>query len=496
VRVNAPSVIAFCAVMCTAASGAAAGRDSRLVEAVKRQDTQAVQALLNQGVDVDAPQGDGATALHWAVYVDDPALTDLLIRARANVNATNDLGATPLFLACHNANGTIVGKLLTAGAKPNLPISSTGETPLMTAARAGGLDAVKALLVHGANVNAAETAHGQTALMWAAANGHPAVVKALVDGGAGVNARSRINRVLVMIGNRPGDFDAGGSTALLFAARRGDVASAKVLVAAGANVDDVTPDKTSVLVFAAHSGQGAFAEYLLDNGADPNADGSGYTALHAAVLRGDLPLVKALLAHHADPNAKVKQPTPMNRDSKDFAFATGWIDGTPFWLAAKFAEPEIMRALAAGGADPTLVGPNGITPLMAAAGVGRTGARDVDDRRGRRLDPIEIAELSESGDDERKTLEAVKLAFELGGGVNVNAASANGDAALHAAVANKDTSVVRWLADHGADLNAEGKFGNTPLSIAGTRTRGEADEGSVDTKMVELLLRLGAKEEK
>src|SRR5262249_50058245 len=158
-----------------------------------------------------------------------------------------------------------------------------------------GLEAVKALLAHGANVNAAETAHGQTALMWAASNAHAAVVQALIEGGADVNARAKVDRVLVMKGNRPDYVDAGGSPALLFAARRGDNESASLLLTAGASVNDTTPDGTSVLVFAAHSGPGSLAAYLLDKGANPNADGSGYTALHAAVLRGDLRLVKDLL---------------------------------------------------------------------------------------------------------------------------------------------------------------------------------------------------------
>jgi ankyrin len=489
VRLNASLAITLSAVLLVGATSLTADTDLRLVEAVKRQDRTAIQALLKQGVDINAPQGDGATALHWSVYVDDLVTTDLLIRARANVNSANDLGVTPLFLACSNANAAIVEKLLAAGANPNTQVTTTGVTALMAAARSGSAETVKALLFRGANVNAAETAHGQTALMWAAANAHPKVVRVLIEGGANVTARSRVDHMLVMVGDHVTDFDAGGSSALLFAARQGDIETAKLLLAAGANVNDATPDNTSVLVFAAHSNQGAFAAYLLDQGADPNANASGYTALHAAVLRGDLALVKALLAHHADPNARLVRGTPVNRDSKDYVLNPAWIGATPFWLAAKFGEADILHALAAGGADPRLTTPDGMTPLMVAAGLGHSG-REVADRRGRRLDPTEIAAAAESGEEERETLEAVKAAIELG--ADVNAVNAAGDTAIHGAVIGKQRSVVQWLVDHGASVDVKNKRGQTPLSIASRPSRGQADEGGVDTRMVELLRRLGA----
>ena len=270
----------------------------------------------------------------------------LLLRARANVNIANDLGVTPLFLACSNGNGGIAAKLLTAGANPNT-VTPSGQTPLMTAARSGSVEAAKALVSHGANVNAAETARGQTALMWAAANRHASVVRALLEAGADINARSRTSRVRVIVGGEGAtEVETGGSTALFFAARSGDVESAKLLVKAGANVNETTPDRNSVLAFAAHSGHREFTRFLLESGADPNAEGGGYTALHAAVLRGDADLVKALLARGANQSARLKQGTPVNRDSKDYYFATDWIGATPFWLAARFAEVQIMGSTA------------------------------------------------------------------------------------------------------------------------------------------------------
>lgn len=493
-RLNASSATVLSAVFLTATCLSAAGQDLRLVDAMKRRDLPKLQALLSQGVDVDVPQGDGATALHWAVYWDEEAAVDQLVAARANVNAVNDLGVTPLFLACSNVSGAIVKKLLAAGADPNRAATptTTAETPLMAAARAGAVEVVRALLAHGANVNATERAHGQTALMWSAANGHSHVVQALIDAGADVHARSRLDPVHVMIG-RSTEFLWGGSTALFFAARSGDIESAKRLLAAGANVNDVTPDQTSVLTFAAHSGHGVFAAYLLDHGADPNAAGSGYTALHAAVLRGDRALVTSLLARGADPNARLQQGTPVNRNSKDFALQTNWIGATPFWLAAKFAEPEILRALAAGGADSTVTTPDGSTPLMVAAGVGHSGRVGVDDRRGRRRDPLEIATARGSGDEERQALETVRTLIAIGV-ADINAANANGDTAMHGAVGSRHQSVVQWLAARGAKLDVKNRRGQTPMSIASARFRGQDDEGSVDTPMVELLERLGARQ--
>lgn len=469
-------------------SSSAVTTDVRVIEAAKRHDTRTISELLKRGADVNTSQADGATALHWAVYLNDHATVDLLLRARANINVRNDLGITPLFLACTNANAVIAAKLLDAGADTNTATPS-GQTSLMTAARSGSAEIVKALLSHRANVNAVEAARGQTALMWAAANGHASVVQTLIEGGADINTRSHVYRLRVVVGgDRAAEVDAGGFTALFFAARSGDIESAKALLKAGANVNDTTRDQTSVLTFAAHSGHGGLARFLLESRADPNAEGSGYTALHAAVLRGDADVVKALLAYGANPNARLKHGTPVNRNSKDFAFLTEWIGATPFWLAAKFAEVEIMRTLLEGGADPHLTLPDGTTALMAAAGLGRVQNPAAQDRRGRRRDPMEFAAVADTL--EHLTLEAVKVATDAG--IDVNAVNDAGDTAVHAAAGYQTPSVVQWLADRGAALDVKNKRGQTALSIANTKRRGQSDEGSIDIKTVELLRRLGA----
>ena len=465
-----------------------------LIEAVRNQDHDAVRALLAEEVDVNAPQPDGATALHWAVHWEDLALANLLIGAGADPNVANDLEVTPLVMACTSGNAALVGRLLAAGADPNAALAS-GETALMAAARAGSLEAVDALLDRSADVNATETTRGQSALMWAVANRHPEVTRALLAHGADVRARSSTRtRVFSMGGSRSAgsasggisleEVELGGSTPLLFAARSGDLESARQLVDAGADVHDTAPDGNTALVIAAHSGHGSLAAFLLDEGAEPNAAPLGYTALHAAVVRGNLldrnvrnadpgagvSLVRALLAHGADPDARLLKGTPVRRWSHDFAFMAPWVGATPFWLAAKFLEADMMRVLADAGADLRLASSNGTTPLMAAAGLGYSrggGSAFIKNRRDfSSYNPVASAELGSRIPvaEERLALEAVTLALELG--ADVNATSDGGDTALHAAAAQGMNTVIELLIDRGGDVNAENRRGQTPVALA------------------------------
>ena len=482
----------------------AARRDVRLVEAVKNADDVATRTLLKQGVDVNVPQGDGATALHWAAYWDDQETAKLLIRAGAALNAANDLGVTPLWVACANGSTAIIETLVKAGADANAA-PSTGETPLMTASRVGNVEAVRLLLAHGADPNVKEISHGQTALMWAVAQQHPEVVQLLIEAGADLHARSHVVKHPFM-GRQAGrghavmllccqasiydqgesvEVEQGGGTPLLFAARVGDVESARPLLAAGANVNDATPVGSTALVVAAHSGHGALGAFLLDNGADPNAAGAGYTALHAAVLRGDSELVKSLLAHGANPNAPLTTGTPTRRHTQDLAFNKSWIGATPFWLAARFAEVDIMRVLAGSGAHSRLATKDGTTPLIAAAQGGSGG----------RLRGVKV------GERERLALEAVKLIVALGG--DVNAANQAGETALHNAALRRMDAVVQFLVDRGAALDVRNEQGQTPLMLAmtgssgpnrnvgaGLRSAGDGRHSSTG----DLLRKLGAKE--
>jgi uncharacterized protein len=434
------------------AGGDGVGRSPTLIDAAKNADGNRVRLLVQGGANVNATDADGTTALHWASHRDDLESADLLIRAGAKVNAATDLGATPLWTASLNGSAAMVRRLLQAGANPNLALLR-GETPLMVASRSGNPDIVEQLLAKDADANA-RAARGQTALMWAAAQKHSEVVKVLLVHGADVKVRSEVLSQLMAVPphglpeyNRM--IPQGGDTALMFAVRAGDLASAKLLVAAGADVNDADAWGVSASVLAAHAGYGNLVEFLLDKGADANAAAAGFAALHAAVMRRDEQMVRVLLAHGADPNAPLRAWTPTRRDSKDYNFHPALVGATPFWLAARFAEPNVMRVLVERGADPKFVhearyavdGRGGeayehrterLTPLMAAVGMGRATAW---------VQPPQA-------ERETLTLETVKLTIEFG--ADVNAANTDKRTALDAAQALKYESVVKFLVEKGA----------------------------------------------
>jgi ankyrin repeat protein len=396
----------------------------------------------------EAPSGDGSTPLHWAAYRDDLAKVDQLIRAGANVNASNDIGVTPLWVASLNGSVTVVKRLLDAGASPNAPLLS-GETPLMAASRAGKPSAVDVLLAKGADPNA-RGPRAQTALMWAVAQKHTDVVARLLAGGADVHARTeRWTQMMAVPPHGLPEFNRmiphGDDTALMFAARVGDTASARLLVEAGGNVNDHDAWGVSATTLAAFSGYGDLARYLLDKGADPNNDTPGFTALHCAIMRRDEQTVAALLARGANPNATVKAWTPTRRSSDDYHFMPALVGATPYWLAARFTQPAVMRLLAKHGADPTVIHESNYvqgegyqrrkertTAIMAALGMGG----------GTAWMPIDRAER------DTVILETVKVAVELG--ADLNGASTDGRTALDSARAQKYDAVASFLEERGA----------------------------------------------
>jgi ankyrin repeat protein len=417
------------------------------------------------GADVSSP--DGTTPLHLAVRDNDLAKVNKLLAAGADAKAANRYGITPLYLACQNANPAIIERLLKAGVDPN-SVSTEGETALMTVARTGVVEAAKVLLDHGAKVDAREEWHGQTALMWAVDEQHPAMAKELIAHGADVNAVSNINKWERQVTSEPRDkwLPLGGLTPLLFAARQGCVECANVLLEGGAKINTTDPDGISPVVLAIINGHYDVAGFLLNKGADPNlADDTGRTALFSAVDFNTMPadnrppprvldnqissfdLIKLLLDKGANVNAQLKKQQPYRAKldrGDDTMLTTGT---TPLLRAAKAADIPAMRLLLARGADPKLATRAGITPLMAAAGLGSKE----EDSTGRFK-------------TEEEAIEAIQLCLDAG--VDINAANGQGQTALHAAALKGYDKVVQFLADHGANLSAKDRQGKTPLDVA------------------------------
>ena len=420
-----------------------AAGEPTLIDAVKRGDSAAVLALIARKADVNAAQPDGTTALHFAVSRNDLASVELLVRSGASVRAANRYGVTPLQLASTNGHVAIVEHLLTAGADPNTAMPD-GETVMMTAARTGAVGVISALAAAGANVNARERAKGQTPLMWAAAENNAAAVKRLIELGASPRERSK----------------NGSFTPYLFAVRGGHVAAARVLIDEGVAVDESLTDGTSALVLAVINAHYELAGFLVDRGANPNADAQGWTALHqiawsrrhnagfnlpGPVATGNLDsleLARKLVKAGADVNARQKkEPKDGNRNLQNR------LGATPFLLAAKSNDVSLMRTLLELGADPKLKTNNGTTPLMVAAGVG-------------------IWAPGENPGTHDEALAAVTLALEVGAG-DVNAIDDNGDTAIHGAVYRGGAvTVIQLLADKGARLDVVNKKGWMPVTAA------------------------------
>lgn len=428
---------------------AAAQGPAPLAVAAKSRDFQALRGLIRSGADVNTPQSDGTTALHWAVHWDDLAAAQLLIKARANVDAITDYGVRPLWLASQNGNPAMIRLLLEHGAAAGSSLPS-GETTLMAAARTGNADAVRALLKAHAPVNARESERGQTALMWALAEGHISIATLLLDAGADLRARSN-----------------SGNTPLMFAARQGDLRAVELLVSRGSAVDEVATDGTTALIVAIQRGHVSVVCHLLDRGANPNIDAAGYTALHWAVAKWEtvqsydydrietgewrrlaglgaerLGVVKLLLSHGADPNKRTKAAPPrFGYTAFERHYAVG---ATPFYLASMSADVDVMRLLVAQGADPHAATLDGTTSLMVASGLAEA--------------PFE-SRISESD-----RLEAIKFALVVGQDVNVK--NAAGDTALHGAAKGGHVHLVRFLVQKGADRDARNGGGMTALALA------------------------------
>ena len=483
----------------------AAGADAPLIEAARSGDAARVAALLAQGADARATGPDGTSALHWAARAASAAAVEHLLAAGADAGSVNRYGVTPLALAAESGEPAVVGALLAGGADPNTA-TPAGETVLMAAARTGRVPVLDLLLAAGATVDATESWRGQTALMWAAAEGNADAIARLLAAGAAVEARS-----------------GSGLTPLLFAVREGRIDATRALLSGGADVNaginnttastgSYTPaatGHTSPLALAIINAHYELAALLLDAGADANAYDARGSLLHAlAWIRrpgsgrppaqtgnlDSLDLARRLLAEGADPNVRIfwqeiafevdlgiVKPPPNISVGRNYI---SFIGATPFYLAAKHADLDLMKLLVDYGADPLTPTRQGVTPLMAAAGLGFWD--------GESPGPL-------NGTPERVRLEAVKMTLALGNDLHavtdfgdtvlegdgvdlllrhplnlleMDAQRDRGDmrwggcTALHGAAMMGSNLIVQYLVDRGADINARNTIGWTPRMVA------------------------------
>jgi ankyrin repeat protein len=505
---------------------AANGPDPLTVaDAAKARDAATVRALLKNGADVNAAQGDGMTALHWAASNGDATLTQMLLAAGANIRATTRLGGiTPLLMASQNGHADVVAALLAAGSDANSS-TTTGATALMLAARSGSTAAVTRLVETGADINAKEKGFGQTALMIAAGLDRADVVKLLMARGADWKAASSVAdlKALTTImddgtgrpqqqapsasgrdvpgvtrGYRYNELigTQGGLTALHFAVRQGSAAAARALVDGGADVNLVSPgDQAAPLLVALINGHFDLATFLLEKGADPNLlSDAGVSALYAVInlqwapiaaypqprahlqqTRGYLDVMKQLLEKGADPNARLRRKVWYS----GYNFDQSGVDeagATPFWRAAYAADVAAMKLLVQYGADPSLPTMKLFSrrgPEDPIAGADKTGRPPIP-IGGPHATPLHAAAgpgyaTGFAGNSHHVApagmLPAVMyLVDELG--ADVNAVDADGNSIVHLAASRGDTEMIKFLVSKGADVKKVNRAGQTTIDVA------------------------------
>ncbi|MGD2167247.1 MAG: ankyrin repeat domain-containing protein [Gammaproteobacteria bacterium] len=497
---SAIRIALFC-VLCAASVATASA--AALLDAAESGNTAAALAEIESGSDVNLRGGDGSTALMWAAYNGDIELAEALIAAGADVQAKNEFGTTALTEAAIIGSAPIISALLNAGADPDSR-NPEGETPLMAVARTGNLEAAKALLEAGADVNAREFWGGQSAIMWAAARSQPAMIELLAGHGADIDARGLIRQWArkIITEPRPKDLNKGGFTPLLYAAREGCIDCARALLEHGADPNLADPERVTPLVMAILNMHFDFAAYMIEAGADVDKwDLFGRSPLYMAADTNTLPVMgngamvvlpsddqhsaldiaRMLLEAGADPNLRLKRRPPYRNVPQDRGGDTILAQGaTPLLRAARAGDAPLVRLLLEHGALVDLPSKEGVTPLMAAAGV-EFGLRVT---RGRNR--------TEAG-----VLETLQLLVDAGADVNArmvrgpqtrvfqNAAQrAQGytyadrgrqvpgpdamphRAAIHGAARMGSDSIIRFLASNGADLELQDADGLTPHDLA------------------------------
>ena len=461
------------------------GGTAALADRIQSGDRRAALAMIAAGADVNQAQPDGTTPLHWAAYRVDRELVQALLKRGARPNAVNRYGSSSLAEATRVASAELVGMLLEVGADANVA-NEDGQTPLMLAARTGDVAVAKVLVQHGADVNRREHFKDQSAVMWAAGEGHADMVAFLVSKGADLSARARASDWETQISNEPRVQyrPTGGLTPLLYAVRSGCLGCVKAMVDAGVDVDRPNPDGMTPMIVALDNSSPVVAKYLLDHGANPHPwDWWGRTALYVAVtMRGgrdsrpgprppeSLAFINALLEAGVNPNPQLafKEPSRGGRDNRfgDDLLTTG---ATPLIRAAQTFDNDVVRTLLAHGALVDLPNASGVTPFMAASGIGtRTGAGVLgpgvpDNVIALSLDTMET--LRQAGADvNARITDTTSLTARI---ARTNTLTGRqGQTALFYAVDSGRTQVVRYLLDHGARTDVVDDSGRQPMAKA------------------------------
>jgi ankyrin repeat protein len=490
------SVALAAALLAGAGSGAWA---DELIDAVRAAYGQEAIRLIEGGADVNATDSLGTTPLMWAARYGDAVIVDRLLGEGANPAAENVFGVTAMSEAALIGSESVIRKLLAAGVHPDSP-NPEGETALMLAVRTGRVEAAEVLINAGADVNAKERWAGQTALMWAGAQLQPEMVKLLLANGAEVDARSAVREWTRKVSSepRPKELAQGGLTPLMFAARTGCIECADLLLGAGADINLTDPYGVTPLVVATLNLQNDFAAHLVEKGADINQwDLYGRTPLYVAIDMMDYPppqgplgdpsaespmtgleLAEFLLERGANPNSQLKQwrpPFVRLARGQDNTLATG---ATPLLRAAHASDVAAVKLLLAHKALVDLPNASGITPLMAAAGVG-VSQNTSRAKKKTEAASVEVARLLiEAGADvnrvthDPRRIRTDPLVREAMYGFIFQMAfdyaylPPSGRTALHGAAQKGWNEMVRFLVENGAEVQPVDASGRTPRDMA------------------------------
>jgi len=549
--------VAFAAVLSTAVpvmfaapAAVAPGSATTLLSAAEAGDHIAAMRLLSgKGANVNATGPDGTTALMYAAANDDVELVRALIKAGANVKLANQLGTSAITEASIIGSAPIIKELLKAGADPNFR-NLDGETPLMAAARSGKMDAAKTLIDAGADVNAKENWGGQSAIMWAAALSQADMVKFLASKDAKLNDHGKINQWerKIIQEPRPKDMNKGGFTALHYAAREGCATCVQDLLKAGADPDSEDPDRETPLLLALQNMHFDTAAVLVQGGADLDKwDLFGRSPVYMAADVSTLPMkgnggvavipstdklsavdvARMMLEKGANPNIQLKRRPPY-RDVPQDRGGDGMLaqGATPLLRAARGGDDKFVALLLEHKAIVDLPSKEGITPLMAAAGLdygsrvtrGRNrtdegvlatmdllikaganvNARSVVDPRaaggrggggpGRGAPPTGSGAAGFAAGDSA----SARIAQSFRRGSQMPSANAMpNQTALHGAAEHGFDKYIEFLVAHGADLNAKDATGRTALDVAkgAGGVRGGADAFPKTVALLESLMK-------